>query len=83
MDFRSVGRQKAADMNPDGFLGILDEFSADFAPLRDLAKELHTLIFPLPNGQIFTGTDTEEVAVKRLYDGMADAFNRTALASQN
>jgi serine/threonine protein kinase len=82
MDFRSVGREKAADMSPEGFLGILGEFSADFAPLRDLAKELHALIFPLRNGQIFTGTETEQVAVNRLYDGMADAFNRSALAFQ-
>ena len=82
MDFRSVGREKAADMKPDGFSGILSEFSADFAPLRDLAKELHALIFPLRDGQIFTGTETEQVAVERLYDGMADTFNRSALAFQ-
>jgi thiamine kinase-like enzyme len=82
MDFGAVGRDKAADMSPEGFEGILDEFSSDFAPLRGLAKELHALIFPVRDGKIFTGTETDQVAVQRVYDGMADAFNRSALAFQ-
>ncbi|KAJ5244000.1 Protein kinase-like domain protein [Penicillium chrysogenum] len=82
MDFGAVGRDKAADMSPEGFEGILDEFSSDFAPLRGLAKELHALIFPVRDGKIFTGTETDQVAVQRLYDGFADAFNRSALAFQ-
>ncbi|WVO17484.1 hypothetical protein L204_105176 [Cryptococcus depauperatus] len=78
MDFRSVGQEKAADMSPDGFSHILAEFSVDFAPLRALAQELHRLLFPLRDGHIFTGTETEPTAIKRLYDGMADAFSRNA-----
>jgi len=76
MDFRSVGQAKAADMSPEGFTGLLGEFSADFAPLRGLAKELHALIFPLRDGRIFTGTETEQPAVECLYSSMADAFHR-------
>ncbi|KAK4462895.1 hypothetical protein QBC42DRAFT_296472 [Cladorrhinum samala] len=30
----------------DDFVGIFDEFSADFAPLRNLAQALHQLLFP-------------------------------------
>ncbi|KAL2822476.1 hypothetical protein BJX63DRAFT_427041 [Aspergillus granulosus] len=82
MDFGAVGRDKAADMSPEGFEGILDEFCSDFAPLRGLAKELHTLIFPVRDGNIFTGTERDQVAVQRLYDGMKHAFNRSALAFQ-
>ncbi|KAK2609205.1 hypothetical protein QQS21_002287 [Conoideocrella luteorostrata] len=82
MDFRAVGRDKAADMSPEGFEGILDEFSPDFASLRGLAKELHALIFPMHDEKIFTGTEMDQVAVQRLYDGMAGAFNRSALAFQ-
>ncbi len=70
-------------MSPEGFLGILDEFSADFASLRDPAKKLHELIFPVRHGEIFTGTETEPVAIERLYDGMVDAFNQAALGFQN
>lgn len=82
MDFGALGQDKAADMSPEGFEGILDELSSDFAPLRSLAKELHALIFPVRDGKIFTGTETDQVAVQRVYDGMADAFNRSALAFQ-
>ncbi|KAI1171974.1 kinase-like domain-containing protein [Nemania sp. FL0916] len=68
MDFYSVGQRKAADMSPEGFLGILDQFSTEFAPLRGLATKLHGLIFPLRN-----------VAAKKLYDNIADAFTQSAL----
>ncbi|KAK3393945.1 hypothetical protein B0H63DRAFT_555233 [Podospora didyma] len=47
MDFRAVRRDEAADMSAEGFWAILDEFSPDFASVRDLAKELHALLFPL------------------------------------
>ncbi|KAI0483668.1 kinase-like domain-containing protein [Xylaria cf. heliscus] len=80
LDFRTVGREKATDMSPEGFSRILGEFSADFAPLRGLAEELHALMFPLRDGKIFTGTETEEAAVKQLYNEMAGAFDRAALA---
>ncbi|GAP83501.2 putative protein kinase-like domain [Rosellinia necatrix] len=55
-------------MSPEGFSRIPGEFSADFAPLRGLAEELHALIFPLRDGKrdgkIFTGTKTEEAIIK-------------------
>lgn len=77
-DFESMKYAKYADMTPEGFLGVLEEFSADFAPLRDLAKELHGLLFPLRDGKIFIGTEMAPVAVEQLYDGMAKAFERSA-----
>lgn len=82
MDFGAVGRDKVADMSHEGLKGILNEFSSDFAALRGLAKKLHALIFPIRDGRIFTGTETDWAAVQRLYDVMADAFNRSALAFQ-
>jgi len=78
MDFGAVRRDKAADMSPEGFEGILGEFCSDFAPLRGLARELHALIFPVRDGEVFTGTETDQVDVEKLYDGMADAFDRSA-----
>lgn len=83
LDLYSVGRAKAADMSTEGFLAILDEFSADFAHLRGLAIELHALVFPVRDGRIFTGTETEQVVVEGLYTAMADAFRWGALALQN
>ncbi|KAK1831668.1 hypothetical protein QBC39DRAFT_406418 [Podospora conica] len=78
MDFGAVRRSKEADMGPEGFEAILDEFSPDFAPVRGLAKELHTLLFPLRDGKLFTGTEIDQAAAKRLYDSMAAAFHRWA-----
>ncbi|KAK4445308.1 hypothetical protein QBC34DRAFT_472521 [Podospora aff. communis PSN243] len=80
MDFCAVGRDKAADMRPEGFEGILGEFSSDFASLQGLARELHALIFPVRDGEIFTGIETDQVAVQKLYNGIAAAFDRSARA---
>lgn len=80
MDFASVRQAKLVDMSPEGFSGILDEFSAEFTPLRDLAMELFVLIFPIRNGKVFTGTEMEQGAVERLYDRMADALKQKAIA---
>ncbi|PVH80024.1 hypothetical protein DL98DRAFT_629814 [Cadophora sp. DSE1049] len=82
MDFYSVRQAKMADMGPEGFPRILDEFSADFASLRGLAEDLHALLFPLRDGKIFIGTETSEAAIEKLYSGMADAFKQSALKFQ-
>ena len=68
-------------MNPDGVLRILNEFSKEFEHLEGLAKELRELLFPIQDGELFTGTDMDQDGVNRLYDGMIDAFNRS-IASQ-
>ncbi|KAJ3484725.1 hypothetical protein NLG97_g6987 [Lecanicillium saksenae] len=80
MDFNDVREAKVADMSLDGFEDILEEFSATFAPLRGLAKELHRLIFPIRDGGIFTKTETDQSGVEGLYQGMIDAFNHAILA---
>ncbi|UKZ52391.1 hypothetical protein TrVGV298_006167 [Trichoderma virens] len=56
------------------FEGILGEFSTEFIPLKDLAKELHELLFPMHDGMILTGTEIKSEAVKRLYEKMSKAF---------
>jgi hypothetical protein len=81
MDFKSVSRNKTIDMNPDGFLRILNEFSKEFEHLEGLAKELKEWLFPIRDGELFTGTDMDQNGVNKLYDGMIDAFNRS-IASQ-
>ncbi|KAK0703114.1 hypothetical protein B0T26DRAFT_815312 [Lasiosphaeria miniovina] len=63
MDFYAVGQAKTVGISPEGFLGILDEFSPDFAPLRNLAQKLYGLGFPVRDGKIFTGTETEQAAL--------------------
>ncbi|QYS99468.1 Protein kinase-like domain [Trichoderma simmonsii] len=74
LDFEAVWKAVEADMSPEGFEEILGEFSPDFDPFKDLARKLRGLIFPVQDGVIFTGTDTDEEAAARLCDEMADAF---------
>lgn len=80
MDFNGVRQAKIADMSAEGFKHILNEFSVRFTPLRGLASELHRLIFPMSGGGVFAKTETDQAAVKRLYQGMIDAFNHSILA---
>jgi len=42
----SISNSKIKVLSPKGFPRILDEFSAEFVPLRDLAVELRPLLFP-------------------------------------
>ncbi|KAF3941760.1 hypothetical protein ABW19_dt0201994 [Dactylella cylindrospora] len=79
MDFGAVRDAKMADMSPEGFVKIMEEFSDEFVGLKGLAEELHGLLFPVRDGKIFTGTDTEGGVAERLYREMADAFSRSAL----
>jgi hypothetical protein len=60
---------------------ILSEFSKDFEHLKGLAKELRDLLFPIREGELFTGTDLGQAGVNRLYDEVIDAFDRS-IASQ-
>ncbi|KAI1358449.1 hypothetical protein F5Y08DRAFT_350831 [Xylaria arbuscula] len=59
----------------EGFPRILEEFSTEFAHLKDLARRLHQLLFPVRDGAIFTGTDTDEARIKELYDGVIGTFH--------
>jgi hypothetical protein len=68
-------------MSPDGFLKIVDEFSAEFQHLGLVAEELRQLLFPTRLGELFTGTDLDKKSTDRLYDEVIDAFNR-AIALQ-
>lgn len=80
-DFKSVSRNKIIDMSPDGFLRILNEFSKEFEHLEGLAKEINELLFPVRDGQLFTGTDMDQE--DRLYDEMINAFNRSIASQAN
>jgi hypothetical protein len=68
-------------MNRDGFLRIPNEFSKEFEHLEGLAKGLNELLFPIRDGELFTGTDMDQDGLNRPYDGIINAFNRS-IASQ-
>ncbi|PTB48866.1 hypothetical protein M431DRAFT_98889 [Trichoderma harzianum CBS 226.95] len=74
LNFSAVEKAVTADMSPQGFEGILGEFSPDFVELKNLARRLHGLIFPVRDGMIFTGTDKDKKAATWLFTTMANAF---------
>lgn len=82
-DFDAVEKAVAADMSPEGFKGILEEFSPDFNELKDLAKELHELIFPVRDEPIFTGYNKDKKAAAWLRDEIQGAIRRSATALDN
>ncbi|KAF3074319.1 hypothetical protein CFAM422_003728 [Trichoderma lentiforme] len=82
-DFDAVEKAVAADMSPEGFKGILEEFSPDFNELKDLAKELHELIFPVCDEPIFTGYNKDKKAAAWLRDEIQGAIRRSATALDN
>ncbi|KAJ3554907.1 hypothetical protein NPX13_g10483 [Xylaria arbuscula] len=73
--FKVVSKNKLEDMSLEGFPRILEEFSTEFAHLKDLARRLHQLLFPVRDGAVFTGTDTDEARIKELYDGVIGTFH--------
>ncbi|KAL5083804.1 hypothetical protein Trisim1_000852 [Trichoderma cf. simile WF8] len=83
LDFDAVEKAVAADMSPEGFKGILEEFSPGFNELKDLAKELHELIFPVRDEPIlagYPGYNKDKKAAAWLRDEIQGAIRRSATA---
>lgn len=66
--------RKTADMGEEGFEAILDEFSPEFSCLKELARKLRGILFPLKDGKIWTWTDISPEGTDKLYDDMIGAF---------
>jgi hypothetical protein len=60
-------------MDKNGFENIITEFAPKFGSLKQLARELRNVLFPIRDGAIFTGTFRDNDI---MYDGMIEAFNR-------
>ena len=60
-------------MDKNGFEDIITEFAPKFEELKQLARELRSVPFPIKDGAIFTGTFRDHDI---MYDGMINAFSR-------
>ncbi|KAF9765556.1 hypothetical protein IL306_002147 [Fusarium sp. DS 682] len=76
-DWNELAARKSLDMDRDNFQIILEEFPSEFHSLKPLAENLRQILFPLPDGVIWTGSDGSPEAVDKLYEEMIHAFEES------
>ncbi|KAJ3490897.1 hypothetical protein NLG97_g5694 [Lecanicillium saksenae] len=81
-DWAQLARRKGSDMEEDGFAHILDEFPPVFGRFRTLAERLHSVLFPVRDGKLWTGTDETEEGMEALYGAMIAAFDAPIATEQ-
>ncbi|KFY02428.1 hypothetical protein V490_00513 [Pseudogymnoascus sp. VKM F-3557] len=76
-NYRQIANTKLGHMDKSQFEGIIAEFAPRFECLKQLARELRNVLFPIRDGEIFRGTFRDNDI---MYDGMIEAFSK-AIAS--
>ncbi|KAH8598594.1 hypothetical protein B0O99DRAFT_700179 [Bisporella sp. PMI_857] len=71
--YTDIARNKMGVMGKNRFESIIAEFAPKFESLKPLARELRSALFPIRDGDIFTGTLHDHGI---MYDGMINAFSR-------
>lgn len=71
--------QKTNDMDKSNFGGILTDFASNFHSLKPLAETLCQILFPVQNGELWTGTDNAPAVVNKLYYGIIGGFEEAIL----
>ncbi|CAM6004313.1 unnamed protein product [Sphagnum balticum] len=71
--YTQIARTKVGDMDKNEFENVIVEFAPQFERLRQLARELRSILFPIMDGAIFTGTFRNHDI---MYDGIIEAFDR-------
>jgi hypothetical protein len=81
-DFGERISYKTQDMSKPGFEKVLDEFLPRFEDVKELARELRTILFRTDgvDEPLWTETDTGEVATRELYGAIINAFNQAIAA---
>jgi hypothetical protein len=72
--YAEIANTKRGHMDKNGFEDIINEFAPKFELLKQPARELRSVLFPIKDGAIFTGTFRDQ---NIMYDGMIETFNRT------
>lgn len=73
-------KRKTSDMHATQFSRIIAEFTPEFKGLTMLAQNLRSVLFPMRDGKLWTGTDATAEGRDELYDSMINAFDM-AIAS--
>lgn len=71
--YAEIAYTKRGHMDKNGFQDIIMEFAPKFEELKQLARELRSVLFPIKDGANFTGTFRDHDII---YDEMMNAFSR-------
>lgn len=71
--YTEIANTKQGHMGKNRFENVIAEFAPKFEHLKPLARELRSALFPIRDGDIFTGTFHDHDI---MYDGMITAFDR-------
>ncbi|THV43825.1 hypothetical protein BGAL_0882g00020 [Botrytis galanthina] len=74
--FEQANRKINSILNNIEFALITSEFTPEFKKLTGLAEELKHLLFPLRDGELWTGTDITMEGTKTLYTDILKAFDK-------
>lgn len=72
-NYKQIANAKRGHMDKNGFENVVAEFAPRNEDLKQLARELRNVLFPIRDGAIFTGTLRDNDI---MYDGMMNAFSR-------
>ncbi|KAH8799091.1 hypothetical protein F5884DRAFT_869681 [Xylogone sp. PMI_703] len=71
--YTEIGRNKLGDMDENGFEDIVAELALRFENQKQLAREPRSILFPIRDGAIFTGTFRNNDI---MYNGMINSFDK-------
>jgi hypothetical protein len=71
--YAEIANTKRGHGDKNGFEDIITEFAPKFEELKRLAQDLRSVLFPIKDGAIFTGTFRDH---GMMYDGMINALSR-------
>ncbi|KFY75357.1 hypothetical protein V499_04646 [Pseudogymnoascus sp. VKM F-103] len=71
---KPLDTSRLSQWRQEGFEAILEEISLGFSCLKELARTLREVLFPLRDGKIWTWTDMSPEGTDNLYDDMMGAF---------
>ncbi|APA16230.1 hypothetical protein sscle_16g110000 [Sclerotinia sclerotiorum 1980 UF-70] len=78
--YTEIARNKVGDMGKNRFENIIAEFAPKFENLKPLAREPRSILFPIRDGDIFTGTFHDSDI---MYDRMIKVFDNAIRSIQN
>ncbi|TFB06014.1 hypothetical protein CCMA1212_001426 [Trichoderma ghanense] len=67
-----LARNKQANMDMECFEDVLREFPVEFERVKPFCRNLRTILFPVKDGALFTGTPSDPAA---LYGAVLEAFD--------